>query len=70
MVRWIVRSILHGGVISCSSQCSTTGVTKAVVCDILVCGMMYIKESLLLIDKSSPCGSSEFALLSVPLPYV
>ena len=58
MVRWVVGSILHGGVrcssvvrvfahgamgrrinaswgaISRSSQCSTTGVTKAVVCAI------------------------------------
>ena len=28
-----------------------------------VCGMMHIKESLLLIGKSSPCGSSGFPLL-------
>ena len=27
-----------------------------------VCGMMHIKEPLLLIRKSSPCGSSEFPL--------
>ena len=25
-----------------------------------VCGMMHIKEPLLLIGKSSPCGGSEF----------
>ena len=30
-----------------------------------VCGMMHIKEPLLLIGKSSPCG-----YLSGPLPYV
>ena len=35
--------------VSCSSQCSTTGITKAVVCVTL----MHIKESLLLIGKSS-----------------
>ena len=38
-----------------------------------VCGMMHIKEPLLLIGKSSPCGSSGFPLtryLSGPLPYV
>ena len=36
-----------------------------------VCGMMYIKEPLLLIGKSSPCGGSGFPLsLSGPLPYV
>ena len=40
-----------------SSQCSTTGVTKAVVCVIL---SVHIKEPLLLIDKSSLCGGSGF----------
>ena len=28
-----------------------------------VCGMMHIKEPLLLIGKSSPCGGSRFPLL-------
>ena len=58
--------------ISRSSQCSTTGLTKAVVCAILS-GMVHIKEPLLLIGKSSPCGDSGFPLsLSNcgPLPYV
>ena len=36
-----------------------TGVTKIVVCVIL---MMHIKEPLLVIGKSSPCGSSGFPL--------
>ena len=35
MVRWVVGSILYGGAITCTSQCSTTGVKKAVVCVIL-----------------------------------
>ena len=36
-----------------------------------VCGMMHIKEPLLLIGKSSPCGGSGFPLpLSGPLPYI
>ena len=40
---------------------STTGVTKAVVCAILSVGwMVHIKEPLLLIEKSSPCGCSGF----------
>ena len=39
------------------SQCSTTGITKSVVC-----GMMHIKEPLLLIGKSSICGGSGFLL--------
>ena len=41
MVGWVVGSILHGGPIELflvSSQCSTTGVTKAVVCIILSMG--------------------------------
>ena len=42
-----------------SSQCSTTGVTKAVVC-YPVCGMVHIKEPFLLIDKNSLCGGSRF----------
>ena len=45
-----------------SSQCFTTGVTKVVVC-IVLSGMVHIKEPLLLIGKSSPCGSSWFPLL-------
>ena len=57
--------------ISHSSQCSTTGITKAVVCAILS-GMVHIKEPLLLIVKSSPCGGSGFIshYLNGPLPYV
>ena len=44
-----------------SSQCSMTGVTKAMVC-VILSGMMHIKEPLLLIGKSGPCGSSGFPL--------
>ena len=33
-----------------------------------VCGMVHIKEPLLLIEKSSPCGGSGFRYLNVPLP--
>ena len=47
--------------ISRSSQCSTTGVTKAVVC-YPVYGIMHIKEPLLLIGKSSPYDGSWFLL--------
>ena len=46
--------------LSRSSQCPTTGVTKAVVCAIL--SVVHIKEPLLLIGKSSPCGGSGFPL--------
>ena len=41
MVRWVIGSILHGGPIELLhflSQCSTTGVTKTVVCVILSVG--------------------------------
>ena len=59
MGRWIDPS--WGGPISRSSQCSTTGVTKAVVY-VILSGMMHIKKTLLLIGKSSPCGGSGFPL--------
>ena len=62
--------------ISRSNQCSTTGVTMAVIYAILS-GMVHIKDPLLLIEKTSPCGgSSRFPLLLsewffsiCPLPY-
>ena len=40
-----------------------TGVTKP-VCGLCypLCGMMHIKEPLVLIGKSSPCGGSGFPL--------
>ena len=66
MVRWVVGSILHGGpiAISRSRQCSTTGVTKAVV-------SAKDDATLPLIGKSSPCGNSGFLsrYLNIPLPY-
>ena len=67
VVLYHMCSVLHGA-ISRSSQCSTTGVTKAVVC-----GMVQnIKEPLLLIGKSSLYGDSGFFLshyLCGTLPY-
>ena len=42
-----------------SSQCSTTGVTKA-----MACGMMHMREPLLLVGKSSQYGGSGFSLSS------
>ena len=58
--------------ISRSSQCSTTCVTKARGMCYPVCGMIHIKEPLLLIGKSSLCGGSRFLFhyLNGPLPYV
>ena len=50
MVRWVVGLTLHGGPIELCGMCY------------LVCGLMHIKEPLLLIGKSSPCGGSGFPL--------
>ena len=36
----------------CFSQCSTAGVTKAMVCTVLS-GMVHMKDPLLLIERSS-----------------
>ena len=62
MVIWVVGSILHG--VDPLSYFSfqpvlTTGVTKAVVCAIL-CGLVHIKEPLVLFGKSNLCGGSSF----------
>ena len=38
MMRWVDESIPHGEPISHSCQCSTNGVTKAVVCTVLFVG--------------------------------
>ena len=48
--------------ISRSSQCCTTGATKGCGMCYPVCEIVHIKEPLLLIWKSSPCGSSGFPL--------
>ena len=56
----LVGSFLHGGPIEVfliPVCCST----KAVVCDILS-GILHIKEPLLLIGKSNPCGGCGFPL--------
>ena len=49
--------------ISRSSQCSHDWCNKGHGMCYPVCGMMHIKEPLLLIGKSSLCGSSRFPLL-------
>ena len=72
MSLWVIGSILHGGPLSYFSfqpvlhnWCNEgRGMCNS------VCGMMHIKEPLLLIGKSSLCGGSMFAILSGPLPYV
>ena len=63
MVRWVVRSILHG--VDPLSYFSFQPVLHD-WCDkgcgmcYPVCGMVHTKEPLLLIDKSSLCGGSGF----------
>ena len=60
MVRWVVGSILHGvdplGYFS-SQPVLHDWCNKGRGMCYLVCGMMHIKEPLLLIRKSSLCGS-------------
>ena len=65
MVRWVVGSILHGvDPLSCFSLqpvlhdwCNKgRGMCNP------VCGMVHIKEPLLLIENGSPCGDSGFPL--------
>ena len=75
MVRWVVGSILHG--VDPLSYFSFQPVlhdwcNKGRGMYYPVCGMMHIKEPLLLIGKSSLCGGSRFPLsyLSGSLPYV
>ena len=58
-ISWICITFQNRWAISRFSQCSTTSVTKAMLC-YPVCGMVHIKEPLLLIGKSSPCGGSGF----------
>ena len=65
MVRWIVGSIRHG--VDPLSYFSFQPVlhdwcNKGRGMCYPVCGMMHIKEPLLLIRKSSPCGDSGFPL--------
>ena len=65
MVRWVVGSILHG--VDPLSYFSFQPVlhdwcNKGCVMYYPVCGMMHIKEPLLLIGKSSLCGGSGFPL--------
>ena len=72
MVRWVVGSILHGGPIELLLIPAIVVVVVVVVAVLhdwcnkgrgmcySVCGMLHIKEPLLLIGKSSLCGSSGF----------
>ena len=78
-VRWVIGSILHGlGPLSYISfqPVLHDWCNKARGMCYPVCWMVHIKEPLLLIRKSSPCGSSGFLLslsewtfIICPTPY-
>ena len=59
MVRWVVGSIIHGGPIELFLVPASA--PRHGMCN-PVCGMVHIKEPLLLIGKSSLCDSSGFPL--------
>ena len=68
MVRWVVGSILHG--VDPLSYFSFQPVlhdwcNKGRGMYYPVCGIVHIKEPLLLIDKSSLCGGSRFSFLTI-----
>ena len=73
MVRWVVGSILHG--VEPLSYFSFQPVlhdwcNKDRGLCYPVCGMVHIKEPLLLIVKCSPCGSSRFPLSLSERPVI
>ena len=68
MVRWVVGSFLHG--VDPLSYFSFQPVlhdwrNKGRGMCYAVCGMMHIKEPLLLIGKSSLCGGSGFFVVNI-----
>ena len=62
MVRWVVGSILHGGPIELFLVPASAARNKGRGMCYPVCGMVHIKEPLLLIEKSSPCGGRGFPI--------
>ena len=71
MVRWVVGSILHGVCVCVCVDPLSYFSFQPVLHDWCnkghgmcypVCGMVHIKEPLLLIGKSSPCGGSGFPI--------
>ena len=72
MVRWVVGSILHG--VDPLSYFSFQPVlhdwcNKGHGMCYTVCGMVHIKEPLLLIDKNSPLSLSNWSFTIYPTPY-
>ena len=67
MVRWVVGSIVHGGPIELLLY---GWYTKGRDMCYPVCGMVHIKEPLLLIEKSSLCsGGRGFTLVPCMVLY-
>ena len=64
MVQWVVRSILHGGAISHSTQYSMTGIASGMCYP--VCGMVHIQERVVHV---APAGFLS-RCLSGPLLYL
>ena len=60
MVQWVVRSILHGGPIELFLVPASVTNDKGRGMCYPVCGMVHIKEPLLLIGKSSLCSLFSF----------
>ena len=60
MVRWVVGSIPHDGPIELFLVPASAHKGRDMCYP--VCGMVHIKEPLLLIGKSSSCGGSGFPL--------
>ena len=56
MVRWVVGSILNGGSTDLFLGPQGRGMCYP------VCGIVHIKEPLLLSEKSNPCGGNGFPL--------
>ena len=72
VVQWVMGLIPHGGPIKLLFRpVLHDWYNKGYMC-YPVCGMVHIKDSLLLLGKNSPCSSgSRFPLsLSGPLPYI
>ena len=63
MVQWVVRSILRDRPNDLFLVLVLHMYNKGHGMCYPVCGMMHIKEPLLLIGMSSPCGGSRFPLL-------
>ena len=64
MEGWVIGSILHGGPIKLflAQPVLHDWCIKGCGMCYPVCGMMHVKEPLLLIGKSSLCGDSRFPL--------